>query len=67
MTDLDSAMHSVWLHGNWRFLTVKITTEEREAAAAAVQRHNGARNAENRGTVDDFGPIADEHLRWWAQ
>jgi hypothetical protein len=58
-------MHSVWLHGNWRFLTMKMTTEEREAAAAAVQRHTAARNAENAGAVDDFGPIDDEHLRRW--
>lgn len=39
---LDAAMHSVWLHGQWYWITRSMTTEEREAAWGAVQRY-GAR------------------------
>lgn len=59
-TDLDGAMHSVYLHGKWRWLTQNMTTEEREAAADAVQRYSRVLNA-----IDDEEPISDEHLRWW--
>ena len=52
-------MNSVWLHGNWRFLTRKMTTEEREAAADAVERHNASYPPEDR--VDH----AVTDLRWW--
>lgn len=58
---LDGAMHSVWLHGDWRWLTQQMTTEEREAAADAVERHWAV--------VQDPPPIvtsdALRHLRWW--
>lgn len=54
---LDSAMQSVWLHGNWRFLTSKMTSEEREAAAAAVERYHVA--------MDPVGPFDPSGLRWW--
>jgi hypothetical protein len=60
---LDAAMHSVWLHGNWRFLTSQMTTEEREAAADAVQRHNEWANRQD----DDLGPIDNAGLRWWRE
>ena len=55
---LDTAMHSVWLHGDWRRLTQAMTTEEREAAADAVQRYS-----DHTGALD--GPIAG--LRWWRE
>ena len=57
---LDAAMHSVWLHGDWRWLTKNMTTEEREAAADAVQRHN---------TLLNDPELADDvlDLRWWAE
>lgn len=61
-TDLESAMHSVWLHGNWRWLTQKMTTEEREAAAAAVQRYNDNLHDEPESDV----PPPHRSLRWWA-
>ncbi|BAL87332.1 hypothetical protein AMIS_21120 [Actinoplanes missouriensis 431] len=56
----DGAMHSVWLHGDWRWLTRNMTTEEREAAADAVQRHS---NLLNDG--DGAGELTS--LRWWAE
>lgn len=61
-TDLDAAMHSVWLHGNWRFLTRKMTTEEREAAADAVQRYHSYIGDEE---GDPALPITG--LRWWSE
>ena len=60
-TPLESAMHSVWLHGDWRWLTRKMTTEEREAAADAVQRYS---DYVSQDEDEEFrGPITD--LRWW--
>ncbi len=35
---LDAAMWTVWLEGKWRWVTAKMSTEEREAAVAAVLR-----------------------------
>lgn len=55
---LDAAMHTVWLHGDWFWLTRSMTTEEKEAAAAAVRRHDV-------GTGEPGGPIDDRELRWW--
>jgi hypothetical protein len=54
---LDGAVHSVWLHGKWRWLTSNMTTEQREAAADAVQRHSVV--------IDPDEPLTDEDLRWW--
>lgn len=56
LTLLDSAMHSVWLHGNWRWLTKNMTTEEREAAADAVDRY---------GTTLDPSEPREPVSRWW--
>lgn len=58
---LDSAMHSIWLHGNWHWLTRNMTTEEREAAAAAVERSWAA------DTMADGEPAPRVNLRWWAE
>ncbi|KFG01573.1 hypothetical protein IQ62_07030 [Streptomyces scabiei] len=57
----DAAWHSVWLHGNWRWLTKNMATPEREHAADAVARY---------GTHLDSIDGADrseepEGLRWW--
>jgi hypothetical protein len=57
----DAAWHSVWLHGDWRWLTKNMTTPEREHAADAVARY---------GTVLDAIDGEDrseepEDLRWW--
>lgn len=56
----DAAWHSVWLHGNWRWLTKNMTTAEREHAADAVDRYSAHLNAED---PDLEAQIAD--LRWW--
>ncbi|MFK0288275.1 hypothetical protein ACIQVL_48560 [Streptomyces sp. NPDC090499] len=55
----DAAWHSVWLHGNWRWLTKNMTTPEREHAADAVNRYSAHLNAED----PDLEEITD--LRWW--
>jgi hypothetical protein len=55
--ELDGAMHSVWLHGNWRWLTQNMTTPEKEAAWAAVQRYSAA-------LAPDEEPLSDEWA-WW--
>lgn len=52
---LDGAMHSVWLHGDWRRLTLHMTTDEKEAAADAVDRHSAL--------IEPGDPVAC--LRWW--
>jgi hypothetical protein len=59
LATLDSAMHSVWLHGSWRWLTGNMTTEEREAAADAVDREIARHNA------DDPDLNMDPVDRWW--
>jgi len=61
-TPLEAAMHSVWLHGDWRWLTRKMTTEEREAAADAVQRYSNKLRAD-----DGEDPAPLEGLRWWRE
>ena len=60
---LDSAMFSVWLHGNWRWLTSNMTTDQREAAADAVQRHDVWISAQD----DDLDRISGADLRWWRE
>jgi len=54
---LDGAMHSVWLHIGWRSITMQMTTEQKEAAWAAVQRHHAAIDPE-------YGPLSDDWA-WW--
>ncbi|MFD8839797.1 hypothetical protein [Streptomyces griseofuscus] len=59
----DAAWHSVWLHGNWRWLTKNMATPEREHAADAVARY---------GTYLDTIDGADrteepDGLRWWRE
>jgi len=52
----DAAWHSVWLHGNWGWLTQNMTTAEREHAADAVQRYSTH-------LEPDEPELGD--LRWW--
>jgi hypothetical protein len=56
----DSAWHSIWLHGDWRYLTMQMTTEEKEYVAAAVERDMAA--AEN---YPEMTPQTRAELRWW--
>lgn len=60
---LDGAMFSVWLHGNWRHLTKIMTTEQREAAADAVEREHERDLADDPGMV--WSEETQQHLRWW--
>lgn len=59
--EMDGAMHSVWLHGDWRWLTRNMTTPQREYAADAVQRYS-FRLGEGDG---DWEPLSVDGLRWW--
>ncbi|WP_431977591.1 hypothetical protein [Micromonospora haikouensis] len=54
---LDGAAHSVWLHGKWRWLTRKMTTEEREAFADAIERYSAYLAPDDPARVD----------RWWRE
>jgi hypothetical protein len=57
----DAAWHSVWLHGNWAYLTKQMATAEREHAADAVARYSVRLVSED----PDLGPAEPEGLRWW--
>ncbi|MEU8158161.1 hypothetical protein AB0B94_31285 [Micromonospora sp. NPDC048986] len=53
---LDGACFSVYLHGDDRWLTRQMTTEEREAFADACDRHRLTWPADDQGVPFD---------RWW--
>lgn len=57
----DSAWHSVWLHGDWYWLTKNMTTEQREHAADAVARYH-RQPALQAGVSDHVEP---DGMRWW--
>lgn len=57
----DSAWHTVWLEGKWRWITSRMTTPEREHAADAVARHNAVLAAAD----NDLERGEPEDLRWW--
>lgn len=57
----DAAWHSVWLHGDWQWLTKNMTTPGREYAADAVARYSAHLDAD--GSEDDRREPGD--LRWW--
>jgi hypothetical protein len=59
---LSRAMHSVWLHGDWRWLTKNMTTEEREASADAGQAYS-----DHLSRQDDEAPTGLSGLRWWSE
>ncbi len=59
----DAAWGSVELHGKWRFLTSKMTTEQRTAAADAVERHWDLIEADDPGMTHE---ASREALRWWT-
>lgn len=56
-TVADGAWHTVWLEGKWQWITKKMTTEQREVAAAAVERYSAAQEP-------DADPI---NVRWWDE
>lgn len=57
----DGAWHSVWLHGDWRWLTRNMTTEQREHAADAVARYSAYLAQQD----NEPGRGEPEDLRWW--
>lgn len=57
---LDHAMWTVWLEsGKWRWATQKMTTEAREAAVAAVLRHDKTMEKDPAEWLDRSS------LAWW--
>lgn len=59
----DSAWASVYSHGKWRYLTSQMTTEERAAAADAVERDWARAEADDPGVT--HGVDSRAALRWW--
>jgi len=59
----DAAWASVEQHGKWRFLTSQMTTEERTAAADAVERDWARAEAEDPALTR--GADSRAALRWW--
>ncbi|MFB7359607.1 hypothetical protein [Streptomyces gardneri] len=57
----DGAWGSVWLHGNWKWLTSQMSTPEREHAADAVARWSDDLARED----GEEGRGEPEGLRWW--
>lgn len=56
---LDHAMHTVWLDsGKWRWTTQKMTTQEREAAVAAVLRYSNEH-------LEPDHQMDRSSLAWW--
>lgn len=61
--DLTYAWGSIWLHGNWRYLTANMSTPEREAAADEVTLWNKLSiDSDGEGSITPISQIA---LRWW--
>lgn len=60
-SQLDKAMSSVWLHGDWKWLTRNMTTEEREEAVAAVLRVDRWTKQEE----PEESLLGRESLAWW--
>lgn len=55
---LDHAALAIWLHGDWKWLTGKMSSDEREALADAVDRARAEFNCD-----DVRKPLT--HHRWW--
>lgn len=53
--ELDGAMHTVWLEGNWEWVTKKMTAEQREAAVLCYHDR-----------IDADEPLDSSVLRWWS-
>jgi hypothetical protein len=62
-TPADGAWGTVWLEGRWRWLTSKMTTEQREYAADCVARWSAAL-AKDDGDLERGEP---DGLRWWRE
>ncbi|MFD7867992.1 hypothetical protein [Streptomyces sp. NPDC059783] len=59
----DAAWHSVWLHGNWSWLSKNMATPEREHAADAIQRYS-----DHLGSLDGEQRFEElDGLRWWRE
>ncbi len=59
----DAAWGSIWLRGDWEWLTKNMAPPEREHAADAVARWSAVLNAEDH----DLEAEEPEGLRWWRE
>lgn len=57
----DDAWGSVWLHGDWKHISAKMTNVERELAADAIERWGDRVEREDQ-EMDSINP---RYLRWW--
>ncbi len=58
---LDHAMFTAWLHCDWRFVSSKMTTEEREAPVEAILRYD----RELKAGEPDEDALTRESVAWW--
>ena len=61
-TPENGAWHTVWLEGKWRWITSKMTAEQREYAADRVAAYSMYLRSQNGGL---YGTQEPEGLRWW--
>lgn len=61
----DAAWASAWLHGGWRWLTRCMSTDQRETAADAVERHWARVEADDPACTHDASTRMA--LRWWRE
>lgn len=59
---LEDLLAALWLHVDWRYVTVRLTVEQRELFAAAVEAHS-ARLAEADPSYGQPHTVD----RWWAE
>jgi hypothetical protein len=59
----EDAWSTVWLHGNWRYLTSQMTTPAKEMAADHVARWMAEMDAADRCPAR----AEPEELRWWRR
>lgn len=61
-TPENGAWHTVWLEGSWRWVTSRMTTEQREYAADRVAAYSKVLDA-----CDGLQREEPEGLRWWRE
>lgn len=59
----NGAWYSVWLHSDWKYLTRKMTTEQRELAADRVAQYSLYLGS----CEGDWHRPEPEGLRWWRE
>lgn len=55
MSQWDDLLHTIWMHTSWFELTKRMTTQEREKYANAIERHSRMLHPDEPLVLD----------RWW--